>query len=659
MKFSLNSIILWPQKKEFTYRQIPFEPDKVNIITGSSRTGKSAIIPIIDYCLGAEKCTIPVDIIRNACEWFGVLFDMDNEQILLCRKEPGSQSSTNEMYCSRSKIVEIPENIESNTTAPQVKNILNELFSISFLDLDPMDSNFSARPSYRDFMAFIFQPQNIIANADVLFYKADTSIHRQKLINIFPYVLGAVTPRILAARQEIERLRKEKDKLTRDLNNIKEVAESWKQEVHSWIARARELGLTTYTWDGKDSFEQQIYQLRLIVQKNENESAISANNVKDVSEELIMLRKEEQAVSSKLFASQKRYSEMNQLMNSVGQYDHSLQIQLSRLDISTWLRTMATTDGSSCPICGNAHSDSISVLDNLCSAIAEIEKTAGDMKVVPAAFEREVQIVDEEIQYLSKKMSAIRRRINEESGKNQDNADRKYTLNNVARFLGRMEIAIQTYDRIGSDSELEQKIQEIESRLSELRKIVNENEIEKKLKTALRYIESEANRIISGLDAERPDDPVEFIIKDLTICVKNASGRSDYLWEIGSASNWLAYHIALSLSFQKFFQERGAISIPGFLVFDQPSQVYFPQKLARRNKEDAMEDQVSLKDEDKEAVQKIFTTLSKYIMDTKMKVQIIVMEHADEEVWGEIENMHLVKRWRGNTEKLIPVEWAD
>lgn len=659
MKFSLNSIILWPKKKEFTYRQIPFEPDKVNIITGSSRTGKSAIIPIIDYCLGADKCTIPVDIIRNACEWFGVLFDLDNEQILLCRKEPGSQSSTNEMYFSRSRTAEIPENIESNATAPQVKNILNELFSMSFLDLDPTNSNFSARPSYRDFMAFIFQPQNIIANADVLFYKADTSEHRQKLINIFPYALGAVTPQVLAARQEIERLRKEKDKLTRDLNNIKDVAENWKQEVHSWIARARELGLTTYTWDGKDSFEQQIYQLRLIVQKSEIESTISANNVKDVSEELIMLRKEEQEVSSKLFASQKRYSEMKQLSSSMGQYDHSLQIQLNRLNISTWLRTMATTDESICPICGNIHSDSISVLDDLCNAIAEIEKTAGDMKVVPAAFERELQIVDTEIQYLSEKVAAIRQRINEESGKYQDNADKKYTLNNVARFLGRMEIAIQTYDRIGSDSELEQKIQEIDARLSELRRIVNENEIERKIKAALRYIESEANKIVSGLDAERPDDPIEFIIKDLTICVKNASGRSDYLWEIGSASNWLAYHIALSLSFQKFFQERGVISIPNFLVFDQPSQVYFPQKLARRNEEDVKDDQVNLKDEDKEAVQKIFTTLSKYVVDTKAKVQILVMEHADEDVWGGIENIHLVKRWRGNNEKLVPVEWVD
>jgi molybdopterin converting factor small subunit len=658
MKFSINSIILWPRNNQYNYNRIPFKPDKVNIITGSSRTGKSAIIPIIDYCLGAEKCTIPVDIIRNSCAWFGVLFDLDNEQILLCRKEPGSQNFTSEMYLSRKKIVDIPEKLESNITVQQVKNILNELFSMSFLDIDLTRGGFFTRPSYRDFMAFVFQPQNIIANSDVLFYKADTSEHRQKLINIFPYALGSVTPQVLAARQEMERLRKEREKLTRDLNNIKDVAENWKQEVHSWIVRARELGLTSYVWNGQDGFEKQISHLRLIVEKSEYESAIYASNVKDVSDELIVLRKEEQEVSSRLFASQNRHSEMKQLSSSIDQYDRSLKIQLNRLDISTWLRTMASPDESKCPICGNIHSNSLAVLDDLCNAIAEIEKTAGDLKVIPAAFERESQIVAGEIQDLSEKMSAIRRRIYEESGKNHDNTENKFTLNNVARFLGGLEMAIQTYDRIGVDSELDKNIKRVDARLAELRELVNEREIERKINIALRYIESEANIIVAGLDAERPEDPIEFVLKDLTICVKNDSGRSDYLWEIGSASNWLAYHIAISLSFQKYFQERGLISIPNFLVFDQPSQVYFPQKLARRDGEKITDDESRLKDEDKEAVKKIFTTLSKYLSDTKSKVQIIVLEHADEDVWGDIENVHLVKRWRGNNEKLIPAEWV-
>lgn len=68
MKFSINSLILWPKNSSYKYRCVKFHSNKVNIITGGSQTGKSAIIPIIDYCLGAGDCTIPVGVIRDTCE---------------------------------------------------------------------------------------------------------------------------------------------------------------------------------------------------------------------------------------------------------------------------------------------------------------------------------------------------------------------------------------------------------------------------------------------------------------------------------------------------------------------------------------------------------------------------------------------------------------
>ena len=74
-------------------------------------------------------------------------------------------------------------------------------------------------------------------------------------------------------------------------------------------------------------------------------------------------------------------------------------------------------------------------------------------------------------------------------------------------------------------------------------------------------------------------------------------------------------------------------------------------------KNSRLNDDEKLNDEDKEAVRKIFLAFSNYISDTKGKIQILVMEHADEDVWGNIENIHLVKRWRGNNEKLVPAEW--
>lgn len=340
MKFSIDSIILWPKRDKFSYRRLPFADGKINIITGASRTGKSAIIPIIDYCLCSSKCQIPVDVIRNSCEWFGVLFNLEDEQLLLCRREPGTQVSTGEMYMTRNNNIDIPQHIEANTSADAVKNTLNELFSMSFLDIDPEGISFSARPSYRDFMAFLFQPQNIIANADVLFYKTDATEHRQRLINIFPYVLGAVTPEILAVRQELERLKKKRDRLQRDIDTLKGVSEMWKQEVFGWLFHAKELGLTQYIPSEDSSFEEQVDQLGLIVDKSDDDIMIQATQIQEFSAELADLRNNEQKISSRLFVLQKRQNEMSMLKSSMSKYDQALQIQLQRLEISSWLRSV-------------------------------------------------------------------------------------------------------------------------------------------------------------------------------------------------------------------------------------------------------------------------------------------------------------------------------
>ena len=653
MNFHIDSVLLWPKKEGFTYRRVQFLPNKINIITGASRTGKSAIIPIIDYCLGATKCTIPVDTIRNACSWFGVLFSLDDEEILLCRREPGNQVATGDMYILRDKKITIPDKIETNTTVNEVKNVLNELFSMSFLDVDPATRDFSSRPSYRDFMAFLFQPQNIVANADVLFYKADTTEHRQRLINIFPYALGAVTPKILAARQELEKLRKQRERILRDIAAIKDVSEKWKQEVASWIVQANEMGLTTYRYDENKSFESQVDLLATIIERADINSDLVVSNIKDMSVELVALRKEEQNVSSQLFALQKRHREMLQLKDSMGEYENSLRIQVQRLEISTWLKALAGSE-STCPFCNSEHSNAAGELDTLCRAIEEIERSAGNMQSVPAAFERELQVVETEIGYCTERINAIRRRIREESGKSTAEANKKYTLAGIARFLGRLEASLQTFQRIGKDSELENKLNGLDEQIHTLESMVNEAQIRRKIDAAIKYINQETGEIVKNLDAEHPENPVEFLIKDLTLRVKNANGRDDYLWEIGSASNWLAYHIATIMAFQKFFQTRGSIAVPNFVVFDQPSQVYFPQQL-RKNTDS--EENVEIKDEDKLAVKKIFTAMDEFLQKTQNAVQIIVTEHADDDIWGEIPSAHLVARWRGTNEKLVPVEW--
>src|SRR4030042_1081000 len=122
MYFQIKEIVLWQKNRRFKPRHLPFELGKVNVITGGSRTGKSAVIPIIDYCLGSGKCRIPVNTIRDSCEWFGVVVQTDSGQKLFARREPGNQKATGDMFLLEAPTIDIPEGIESkNVTVEEVK----------------------------------------------------------------------------------------------------------------------------------------------------------------------------------------------------------------------------------------------------------------------------------------------------------------------------------------------------------------------------------------------------------------------------------------------------------------------------------------------------------------------------------------------------------
>jgi chromosome segregation ATPase len=56
MSFQIAAIVLYSFHGET--RIIPFKLGSVNVITGKSETGKSALADIVDYCLGRSTFTV-------------------------------------------------------------------------------------------------------------------------------------------------------------------------------------------------------------------------------------------------------------------------------------------------------------------------------------------------------------------------------------------------------------------------------------------------------------------------------------------------------------------------------------------------------------------------------------------------------------------------
>ncbi len=149
-----------------------------------------------------------------------------------------------------------------------MKDILNRLSGLPNTAFQADAAfGFKTRPGFRDLMAFNFQPQNIVANPDVLFYKADTSQHRDKLKEIFPFILGAVNSETLLTSWELKEFQRQAKQLQNELKALFEASSRWRAEARSWLYQAREYGLIENTAQLPEDWATALEQLELILKK--------------------------------------------------------------------------------------------------------------------------------------------------------------------------------------------------------------------------------------------------------------------------------------------------------------------------------------------------------------------------------------------------------
>lgn len=650
MYFQLRKLILWP-RHDGAPRIVEFHPGVVNVISGASKTGKSAVIPIIDYCLAADKCAIPVGVIRENCHWFGVLIDTIEGQKLLARREPGDQQSTSDMVMIEGDEIEIPDRIVEKThTAATVKAMLNRLAGLTNLDFEPdSESNFKSRPSFRDLMAFTFQPQNIVANPDVMFFKADTTEHREKLKTIFPYILQAVTADVLQARFELDRLNRLLRRKENELRALMSAGNAWRLEAQSWLRQAVEFGLLPSQQVIPTEWAEIVDLLRAIVEGNSDAAHPKLAGIDAALTRLQELRTNETGVAAELTQLRQRLSELRRLIDSSDAYGSALRIQRDRLALSDWLKQLSSADDPQDPVALLADGDRDKI-EQLSAALGALEVRLQTHPTVSDTLDKEVLRLRGTIESVLVRLNEIRQEIGVLERNSVEAKQAIDRFDRMERFLGRLEQALLLYDRTDQSAGLRQEIDSIKQQIEELQGRVSETEIARKLRNAIDSIEATTSRLIPRLDAEWPDAPVRLMIADLTVKVIRGT-RDDYLWEIGSGANWLAYHVALTLALQWFFLDLPHHPVSGLLIYDQPSQVYFP----RRTAGEEASDPVSWRDEDVVAVRKVFSLLGQQAIAAGTRLQIIVLDHADEEVWGGLEGIVLAEEWRDQA--LVPYNW--
>src|SRR5438876_3046450 len=131
VSFQIRDIILFSHDGK--RRVLPLRTGQINIITGASKTGKSALMQIVDYCLGSSSCEIPEGVIRRAVQWFGLRLQLRAGQAFVGRRAPGrGAAASSEVYYATASELDIPEpsDLRQTTNVDTLVQLLSEASGI-------------------------------------------------------------------------------------------------------------------------------------------------------------------------------------------------------------------------------------------------------------------------------------------------------------------------------------------------------------------------------------------------------------------------------------------------------------------------------------------------------------------------------------------------
>ncbi len=468
MQFFLEKIILWPVNKLNKIEVIDFSIDKINVIHGRSGTGKSSIISIIDYCLGASRCSIPVGLIRDEVDWFGVVVSINNNKVIICRRTPRNKQVSREFFVkSFNEKDPLPEDLISNFNDLKLKNLFNNrILKISDLPQTVEDENkgFDAKASYRDLAAFNFLPQHIVANPNTLFYKADASEHKERLKKILPLALGIVDNEYLVK----ERLRaikiRERDLLIKKQNSTRREINAWTADVNNLWFKAIELGLLEDS--DQNSLENKIREFENILDKNKRGELLDSvnrpnytytNNIYNylkIKEEKIQREIDNLIIKIRKFES---------LSGRAKEFSHAVNLENSRIVNFEWLKSKLSNENY-CVACGSNNNQLTNLIGNLDSKVKRINDLSGILYENPIA-NLELENLKSDLIKKQNKLHDIRKNI---ISLDIDENNRQGSLNQIYILIGRIQSILINYKEHKNEDDISIQIRNLDLDIQQL-----------------------------------------------------------------------------------------------------------------------------------------------------------------------------------------------
>ncbi|WKW50145.1 DUF3732 domain-containing protein [Rhodomicrobium lacus] len=630
-------------------RDLPFRVNGLNVITGRSSTGKSALSEIIEYCMGRSTFNVPEGVIRDKVAWFAVIYQFSRDEVLIAKPTPGSgAASCSTVMLRRGTSIAIPEfdELAVNTDDDAVVVLLSRLLGVpeNRTDVPIEHSRVSFDANVKHTYYYLFQKQGLVANKDQLFYRQNEAYQPQAIRDTLPILLGASSSERYELEAKLRAAQRELKLNAKVLEQAREAIDTSQQKGIGLLSEAKAAGIFGSA-GAKGEAAEVLDALRVAVQwKPAPIPDDDGRRISLLEEELARLRKERRDIQSRIDAAR-------QFANKAGGFEAEAAEQKDRLESIKALPKHPQTGEWQWPFAeknlGLDTPIAQVLLNELATLDAEMSIVAGQRPKLEAYLAEEDRKVLEVVEAIKRKEAELAAAI----AANEVMVQIGTRNNAAARVVGRISLFLEGLTPNAELASLDAEHRRLKFKVEELERKIGADGVNERLVSILNNISSRLSKYISDFQAEFGVYPARFDLSQLMI-IFDRPDRPVPMSRTGGGENHLAYHLSALLALH-FFAAKNNCPIPQFLLIDQPTQVYFPSEKVYREADGSVEKTEA--DADLVAVRRLFQLLLKFTQDEVPGFQLIVTEHANlRDQW--FQDALVEKPW-AKPPALVPEDW--
>jgi Protein of unknown function (DUF3732) len=640
-------------------RHVEFRTGQLNVVTGESKTGKSALLTIVEYCLGRDTMLVPAGPIADTVGWYGALWDLgDGARAFTARPAPetGRVSTQRAMLeFGGADLTALPhDRLAANADTDALREQLGRRIGIeeNLRERSPGSLQQPLEANLGHAALLCLQAQGEIANQSLLFHRQGEPYFDQALRDTIPYFLGALPRDQALQRARLRDARRTLQRAEGQLRVAEVAAQTIDVELRALHAEAVAVGLLTEplpeTWG-------ELVAALIAAREAPAPAPAVTDDAAQQDRRQVLLATRDAAVEDLRRALADRELLLEQNRSAEG-YQAALELHAGRLTSLGLLAPTGATGGDArdggsavvsdtCPACGQHLDEPDTAADDLRRHLSNLRSQLATLSSARPAQRAELVRLDEQVAAARTRVAAADEALASlAAGDNVAEptaaARRDFTRGRidaiVSRVPGTDEVQLQRLRNARQAAA--RTVAALEAELAE----TSDREL---LTSRLFTVGQHMTEFAEALQLEHRGPNVRLSLDHLTVVTDTDTGPVTLL-RIGSAENWMGYHLVTHLALHRFFTQNDR-PVPRLLMLDQPTQAYFPSEVAQvRGDMDT--------DADRIAVRRLFELIRDVVNELAPNFQVIVCDHANlSEPWFQDAVRH---NWR-NGEKLIPSDW--